>query len=55
MELLDLTGRVVYSTTRSLTSGQVVDLLLAHTLSTGAYSLRLSSHEGQSVQRMIVR
>jgi hypothetical protein len=55
MELLDLTGRVVYSATRNLTSGHVVDLQLANVLSTGTYSLRLSSAEGQSVQRMMVR
>jgi hypothetical protein len=55
MELLDLTGRVVHSTIRSLVTGQVVDLQLADKLSAGTYSLRLSSHIGQSVQRLIVR
>ncbi len=55
MELLDLTGRVVHSTIRSLVTGQVVDLQLADKLAAGTYSLRLSSHDGQSVQRMIVR
>ncbi len=55
VELFDLTGRVVYSTSRSLVTGQVFDLQLSNALSIGAYNLRLSSAEGQSQQRLIVR
>ncbi len=55
MELVDLTGRVIYAATTSMVRGQVVDLQLSNKLSSGSYNLRLSSTAGQSVQRLIVR
>ena len=55
IDVLDMTGRVVYSEQRQLVKGQQVHLALARTLASGTYALRLSSENGRGEQRFVVR
>ncbi len=55
LDVLDLTGRMIHSEVRALSSGQQVQLNLAGTLATGSYLLRLSGAQGVAEQRFVVR
>lgn len=55
IEVIDLGGRVAYSEKVNLSNGQQHELRLAGQLSTGAYSVRLTSAMGRSEQRVMVR
>lgn len=55
LDVLDMTGRVVYGMQRPLTKGQDIDLSLAGRLAEGNYVLRMTSTEGRSEQRIVVR
>ncbi|HQV52654.1 MAG: T9SS type A sorting domain-containing protein [Flavobacteriales bacterium] len=55
IDVLDLTGRMIHSDVRALSSGQQVHLNLAGVLATGSYVLRLSGAQGVAEQRFVVR
>lgn len=55
IELFDVAGRAIHQSQRQLLNGQQVDLGLAGKLAHGAYTLRLSSPEGRSEQRVVVQ
>lgn len=55
IELFDVAGRTVHQEQRQLFNGQQVALGLAGKLAHGAYTLRLSSSEGRSEQRVVVQ
>lgn len=55
VELFDVTGRTIHQEQRQLFNGQQMDLGLAGTLSAGTYTLRLTTPEGRSEQRVVVQ
>ncbi|MBL0129222.1 MAG: T9SS type A sorting domain-containing protein [Flavobacteriales bacterium] len=55
MDVLDMTGRVVYNNRRSVSADSVLPLQLAGRLATGTYLLRLTSAERTYEQRIVVR
>lgn len=55
IELFDVAGRTIHQGQRQLSNGQQVDLGLAGTLANGMYTLRLTTTEGRSEQRVIVQ
>lgn len=55
IELLDVAGRAVHQEQRQLFNGQQFDLDLAGVLANGAYTLRLTSLQGRSAQKVVVR
>ena len=55
MELMDLSGRLVYSEVRNTTANEVMQVQLAGDLAAGTYMLRMSSTEGNSTVRVIVK
>ena len=55
MELFDMTGRIVFTERRSMVAGQTVTLPLAGQLALGTYTLRLSTSNGRSEQRVMVK
>jgi hypothetical protein len=54
IQLLDMTGRVVFGTQRALANGQDVALPLAGRLAEGNYVLRMTSEHGRSEQRVVI-
>ncbi len=55
LELLDLSGRVVFSAARSVASDGVVDLSLSGVVAEGTYVLRASVTQGRWEQRVVVQ
>ena len=55
MELVDLRGRAVYQEAVAMTNGMQHQIPMAGQLTPGAYSLRVSSAQGTSEQRVIIR
>ncbi|MBL7953187.1 MAG: T9SS type A sorting domain-containing protein [Flavobacteriales bacterium] len=55
IELFDVAGRSVHQEQRQLFNGQQANLGLAGTLAAGTYTLRLTSSEGRSEQRVVVQ
>ncbi len=55
LELLDLSGRVVFSAARSVASDGVVDLSLSGVVAAGTYVLRASVAQGRWEQRVVVQ
>ena len=55
IDVLDLTGRMIHSEVRALSTGQQVQLNLAGTIAAGSYVLRLSGAQGVAEQRIVVR
>lgn len=55
IELFDVAGRNVYQEQRQLANGQRTGLGLAGTLAHGSYTLRLSTADGRSEQRVVVQ
>lgn len=54
-ELLDMTGRIVYSEQRAVVNGANVDLNLADRLAAGTYALRIGTEQGTEEHRIVVR
>ncbi|MBS1582840.1 MAG: T9SS type A sorting domain-containing protein [Bacteroidetes bacterium] len=55
IDVLDMAGRVVFAQQRTLTQGGNVGLALNGKLSSGVYTLRLSTAHGRSEQRVVVK
>ena len=55
LELLDLSGRVVYSTQRNTASNESFTVHLGNDLAPGSYVLRLSNELGSNDQRIILQ
>lgn len=55
VELFDVAGRIVHQEQRQLNGGQRVDLGLAGKLTGGIYTLRLTTANGRSEQRVVVQ
>ncbi|HEX2618463.1 MAG TPA: T9SS type A sorting domain-containing protein, partial [Flavobacteriales bacterium] len=55
VQLLDMTGRVVYNGQRNLSKGQTLSLALAGKLAPGQYLLRLDTPDGRKEQRIAVQ
>ncbi len=55
VQLHDMTGRLVYTTNRTVTANQAVSLELAGQLATGTYQLSLVSPIGRTVRPVMVR
>lgn len=55
VQVLDMTGRLVYNVQRTMTKGQNVFLPLAGKLAVGQYLLRLDTPEGRKEQRIAVK
>jgi len=55
IELFDVAGRTVHQEQRQLFNGQQVSLGLAGSVANGAYTLRLTSPQGRSEQRVVVQ
>lgn len=55
IELFDVAGRAVHQEQRQLFNAQQFNLGLAGSLANGAYTLRLTSAEGRSTQRVVVQ
>lgn len=55
IDVLDMAGRMVFAQQRTLTQGQNVVLALGGKLSSGVYTLRLSTAHGRSEQRVVVK
>lgn len=55
IELFDVTGRMAHQERRQLANGQQVGLALSGLLAKGTYTLRLTSSEGRSEQRVVVQ
>ncbi len=55
VELRDMTGRVVYSTSLNTSEGQDVTLALSGVLASGNYHLNLMSASGRTVRSVMVR
>jgi hypothetical protein len=55
LELLDLSGRVVFRAGRSVAADGVVDLLLSGVVAAGTYVLRATVAEGRWEQRVVVQ
>lgn len=55
IQLFDVAGRVAHQEQRQLFNGQQVNLGLAGKLAAGTYTLRLTSTEGRSEQRVVVQ
>ena len=54
LELMDMSGRLVYTEQRATTSTEVMQLSLAGRLAPGTYILRMNSDLGRSEQRIVV-
>jgi trimeric autotransporter adhesin len=54
LDVMDITGHLVYSTQRSLVSGEVAQLPLAGKLAAGTYILRVTSGNIRGEQRVVV-
>lgn len=55
MEVMDLSGRLVHSEVRNTTANELMQVQLAGDLAAGTYMLRMSSTEGNSTVRVIVK
>lgn len=55
IELFDVAGRMVHQEQRQLSNGQRTVLGLAGTLAHGSYTLRLSTAQGRTEQRVVVQ
>jgi hypothetical protein len=55
IELMDMTGRIVHAEQRAMVAGQAQQLQLAGRLAAGSYVLRLSTEQGTSEQRVVIR
>lgn len=55
MEVMDLGGRLVYSTTAQMSAGQSHNLALAGILAQGSYTLRISNGGTSHEQRLMVK
>jgi hypothetical protein len=55
IQLMDMTGRIMHAEQRAMVAGQAQQLELAGRLATGSYVLRLSTEQGTSEQRVVIR
>ncbi len=55
IELMDMTGRIMHAEQRAMVAGQAQQLQLADRLAAGSYVLRLSTEQGTSEQRVVIR
>lgn len=55
IDVLDMTGRVVYTTSRAASAGSSMPLALAGKLAAGTYVLRLSTETQSTEQRIVIR
>jgi len=55
VELMDMTGRLVYGERRQMTNGAQIPVALAGQVAAGTYVVRLTSPLGRSEQRVVVR
>lgn len=55
IELMDMTGRIMHAEQRAMVAGQAQQLQLAGRLAAGSYVLRLSTEQGTSEQRVVIR
>lgn len=55
IDVLDMTGRVVYTTSRAASAGSSLPLALAGKLAAGTYVLRLSTETQSTEQRIVIR
>ena len=54
-ELIDMTGRVVFSEGRSVSAGQNITLPLAGKVAAGSYNLSLTTEGTRSVRTVVIR
>lgn len=55
LDVLDMTGRLVHTEQQQVSKGQQVLLTMAGRLAAGTYMLRLSTEQGRSEQRIVIR
>ena len=55
IEMMDMTGRILHTEKTTLVAGQAQQLHLAGRMAAGSYVIRLSTEQGTSEQRVVIR